>query len=252
MSGLQIYTPIPNHQPQKLLLAQHKTQAQKSHSPPYLCPVHKYALLFLALAIGACNNSNTQNTTAKLQAGDLLFQDLNCGDLCNAIEAVTEGVNGRDFSHCAMVVTVADSLAVVEAIGDTVQINSIAKFIARSGDSNIVAARVKPNLQKLLPAASTFALAQVGKPYDDIFNIADDNYYCSELIYKAFKQANAGKDVFALYPMTFKDPNTKNFFPAWVNYYQELKCAIPEGAPGLNPGGISRDSNLTVLAKFSY
>ena len=35
----------------------------------------------------------------KLQDGDLLFQNLNCDNLYEAIEAVTEGVNGQDFSH---------------------------------------------------------------------------------------------------------------------------------------------------------
>ena len=49
----------------------------------------------------SCNHSHQSES---LQDGDLLFQDLNCGELCNAIEAVTEGVNGKDFSHCAIVV----------------------------------------------------------------------------------------------------------------------------------------------------
>ena len=81
-----------------------------------------------------------------IQEGDLLFQDLDCGPLCDAIEAVTEGVNGKDFSHCAMVVKINDSLKVVEAIGDQVQVITLHDFFARSGDTasiqNITVGRV--------------------------------------------------------------------------------------------------------------
>ncbi len=75
-------------------------------------------LLFWGCATQPNNNQNTKDNLETLQEGDLLFQNLNCGELCDAIEAVTEGVNGKDFSHCAMVVKINDSLKVVEAIGD--------------------------------------------------------------------------------------------------------------------------------------
>ena len=85
-----------------------------------------FAVLLLSI-IGLTNLQCTENrnTQIKLKAGDLLFQDLNCGPLCDAIEAVTEGENGRDFSHCAMVISINDSLKVIEAIGQQVQINSL-------------------------------------------------------------------------------------------------------------------------------
>jgi uncharacterized protein YycO len=205
----------------------------------------RFVVIMLLCALFACNSNKNGST---VQAGDLLFQDLNCGELCDAIEAVTEGVGGRDFSHCAMVVKLHDSLAVVEAIGDTVQINSIAKFIQRSGDSNVVVMRLQPNQRPLIAKASTFALQQVGKAYDSDFDMQDDQYYCSELLYKAFKYANNNADVFQLQPMTFKDPKTGAFFPAWTNYYRGLGLAIPEGAPGLNPGGISRSPLLQKIS----
>ena len=48
--------------------------------------------------------------------------------------------------------------------------------------------------------------------------------------------------------MTFKDPETKEFFPAWVAYYAELGEAIPEGESGLNPGSISRSQKIDILS----
>jgi uncharacterized protein YycO len=204
--------------------------------------------------ICSCTNQNTSTQDprfAKITEGMLLFQDLNCGPLCDAIEAVTEGRNGRDFSHCGMVIKHGDSLVVIEAIGSEVQASSLEKFFARSGDTaqvkNIVAAQLKSKYTELNKFAAKYALQQVGKKYDDVFDLNDDNFYCSELFYKAYKSANGNKDFFAPQPMTFKDPKTLAFFPAWIDYYKELGTPIPEGKPGLNPGGISRDERLEII-----
>lgn len=209
-----------------------------------------WGIILLSFCLTTCefaNKDSKQETdnSSNLRGGDLLFQDLDCGPLCDAIEAVTEGAEGRDFSHCAMVVQVGDSLKVVEAIGSEVTIISLADFKLRS--NKIWAARLKPKFQHLIPRAAKFAQAQIGKPYDEVFLLNNDRYYCSELIYESFKVANFGKAVFELSPMTFKEPNTGQFFPAWVDYYKPLKCPIPEGKPGLNPGSISRSPVLELL-----
>ena len=46
----------------------------------------------------------------KLKTGDLLFQKMNCGELCEAIHAVTEGFDGNDFSHLGLVLIEKDSV----------------------------------------------------------------------------------------------------------------------------------------------
>lgn len=207
-----------------------------------------YLLFMLAISLNACNRTSSDS---QIQAGDLLFQDLNCGPLCDAIEAVTNGVNGRDFSHCAMVISINDSLKVIEAIGQQVQISSLEDFFKRSGDSlelkNISVARLRPKYQDLIPKASAYALANLGKAYDQEFLIDNEQWYCSELLYESFKVANANKEFFSLTPMTFKDPQSQEFFPAWVDYYRNLNRAIPEGEPGLNPGSISRSEKIEIL-----
>ena len=38
----------------------------------------------------------------KIKTGDLLFQNLDCGSLCDAIETVTEGYNAQKFSHIGL------------------------------------------------------------------------------------------------------------------------------------------------------
>ncbi len=179
--------------------------------------------------------------------GDLLFQDLDCGPLCDAIEAVTDGVDGKDFSHCAMVIKVGDSLKVIEAIGVGVQLNSIDQFLQRNGPSKVTVGRLKSEYRNLINPATEFALQQVGAPYDDPFLLDNGKWYCSELLYESFKSANQGEAFFQLEPMTFKDPNNNSFFSAWIEYYESISTEIPEGEPGLNPGSISRSEKIEII-----
>ena len=207
-----------------------------------------YVYIFLFALLSGCTNSEN---SVNLKEGDLLFQQLNCGDLCQAIEAVTDGVNGKEFSHCAIVVNINDTLKVVEAIGDHVQVNSIRNFLARSGDTlemkKTTVGRVKKKYVPLIQQATAFAKKQIGEPYDDEFLLKNGEWYCSELLYESFKVANNNSAFFKLEPMTFKDPKTDTFFPAWVEYYKQLNAEIPEGEAGINPGLISRSSKIQII-----
>jgi len=207
--------------------------------------------LFLGCAEKPASIQKCNDSVEVLEEGDLLFQDLNCGELCEAIEAVTEGINGKDFSHCAMVVKINDALQVVEAIGDKVQVTSLHKFFARSGDTttiqNITIGRVLKKYHPLIAKAAMNAKAHIGEPYDNVFLMNNNSWYCSELLFEVYKKANENKDFFELQPMTFKDPKTKAFFPAWIDYYQQLKQEMPEGKLGINPGLISRSDKIRIV-----
>lgn len=111
----------------------------------------------------------------------------------------------------------------------------------------MVHARLKKEYLKLIPSAITFALKQLDKPYDDEFLYNNGKYYCSELLYDAFAFANMGKPFFELQPMTFKQPQASTYFPVWIEYYKKLNIEIPEGKPGINPGGISRSAKIDIL-----
>jgi hypothetical protein len=207
-------------------------------------------LLLYPVLLVQCSSSDQGHEMA-FQEGDLLFQDLDCGPLCDAIEKVTEGVDGQDFSHCGMVVAVNESLMVVEAIGNQVQLNSLEVFLKRSGDTNHITrtrlGRLREPYQHLIAEASEYALSQLNEPYDNAFLLNNDHWYCSELLYESFKRANDGKDFFELEPMTYKDPESAEFFPAWIDYYAKLGIEIPEGEPGLNPGSISRSDKIELV-----
>ncbi|MDR3350871.1 MAG: hypothetical protein LBN98_04415 [Prevotellaceae bacterium] len=201
----------------------------------------RYFYFILSLySLFACNRSGE----AALQAGDLLFQSGKDG-LRGAIEAVTEGAGGYNFSHMAMLVPDSSGrLWVIEAAGKGVQLTPVDTFL-RSG-TRVALGRVKDEYKPLLPAAVAFALQQIGKPYDDEYIYGNGKYYCSELIYDAFLAANNHVPFFTLAPMTFKSPATGAFLEEWVVHYQKLNRSIPEGEPGCNPGALSQSEKIEI------
>jgi hypothetical protein len=204
-----------------------------------------YFSVFVSLHLTLCVAAQ-QPLDGPLHNADLLFQDLDCGPLCDAIEQVTQSYGGRHFSHIGLVDVEGDSVFVIEAIGAAVQKTPLHQFLART-KNEVLVGRVKPEFSFLLPAALDFAQKQLALPYDDAFLYGNGKYYCSELMYDAFKVANQQKDFFTLQPMTFKQPHRKSYFPVWVTYYQKLKMPIPEGALGINPGGISMSPHLDMF-----
>ena len=180
-----------------------------------------------------------------LKSGDILFQSLNCGSLCDAINRVTSGYKGNDFNHIGLVIKEKDSLFVMEAAETSVKKTPLALFKSYTTNT-IFVGRLKPKYRKLIPQAIAFSLQQIGVEYDHEYRYNNQKYYCSELIYDAFLFANK-KPFFQLYPMTFKEPNSQDFFKVWEAYYQNLDTTIPEGELGCNPGGISISNKLKII-----
>ena len=217
--------------------------------------IKKYFLIiFLLFFTIHTLKSQIVNDNFMLQNGDLLFQNLDCGDFCIAVEKVTKGYRGARFSHCGMVVLDTMGAKVIEAISKGVSITPLNDFLIRSFDKNnkpkVVVGRLNSAYQYLVPKAVKEAYMLVGSPYDDVFCITNDSYYCSELIYDIFKKANNGKEVFTLVPMTFKDPDPKETFPIWAKYFNDLNKPIPEGEPGNNPGGLSLSRKISIVHAY--
>ena len=188
-----------------------------------------------------------------LKNGDLIFQNLDCGALCDAIESVTEGYKGIPLSHVGIIEIKKKRILIIEAIGSKVHKTPIDIFLKRIVDSlgrpKIIIGRLLPNYAKLLPKALLFCNKKINVPYDDAFLPNNGKYYCSELLYDAFKYANQGIPFFALFPMTYKNKITSNFFKAWVDYFEALKMTIPEGIDGCNPASIANDVKIEIFYK---
>jgi hypothetical protein len=196
-----------------------------------------YVLLFISLI-------TYSQKKVTLKEGDIIFQSMNC-DLCKAINAVTEGFDGKDFSHLGLVHIQNDSIYVIEAAGKEVKLTPLEVFKTYTTEEMYVG-RLKRKYRKYIPKAIQFSIKQLGIPYDEAYLYDNGSYYCSELIYDAFLSAFE-KPFFKLTPMTFKEPYSNTYFQVWIDYYENLKIEIPEGELGCNPGGISTSDKLKIV-----
>lgn len=203
-------------------------------------------IIWSALLMFSCNGDKID-----WQEGDILFQDGECGDFCDAIRKVTAGYADRDFSHNGLLVMDNGDWFVLEAISKGVSKTPLDDFLERHLDANgnpkVVLGRLLPEFRVLIPEAINEAQKLLGKPYDGVFDLENDAYYCSELIHFAFKNANDNKNLFTPKPMTFVDPDTGELFWIWKTYYEKLGFPVPEGELGLNPGGMSLEPVLEIV-----
>ena len=210
-------------------------------------------ITFLCLLI---SNVSASKQIFSLKVGDLLFQDLNCGILCDGIGEVTYGVNNTYMSHVGMVESVkGKEPIIIEAIGPGVIETPLHVFLNRSHDKDnkpmVMVGRLTPSYQHLIPGAIKFAKSQLGKPYNSTFiPNKGESYYCSQLIYDAFSHANQNKSIFGLNIMDFTDPKTHQTTPEWKSYFADLKIEAPQGQIGTNPGMMSRESDVQIV--YSY
>jgi len=200
--------------------------------------------------------SKNSQKAFELQAGDLLFQDLDGGSLSDAIEEVTAEEKPLSFSHVGIMVSSKNgNLVVLEAIGEAVQYTSLDCFLRRSLNADsmpkVLVARLKQQHQSRIGKAILYGKGLIDLPYDSAYLMSDSSYYCSELIYEMFKHSGDGSEIFKLNPMTFKDANTGKFHPVWVDYYKDLGLEIPEGELGCNPNGMSESKEIDWVFDYS-
>ena len=206
----------------------------------------------------------------QLQVGDFLFQDLDSSPLCEAIESVTPGYNNGNFSHVGIIIKGGDPVLqnidnkceekylynlqqdyrVLEAIPSKVTTTRLDSFLNNSLDSmsnpKVIVGRLRVEYRYLIKDAIRFLNGKIGVKYDDEFLLNNEKYYCSELIYEAFKK----EDVFELAPMNFMNKENK-IMPIWQNYYDKLNMKVPQGELGINPGLMSISNKIDIIYDFT-
>jgi hypothetical protein len=120
----------------------------------------------------------------ELAEGDIIFQS-NISPQCKAIELATHS----QYSHCGILFKKGKDWYVWEAVQPVTQ-TRLEEWILR-GDKHFVVKRLKEDslltprvLQSMQEAGNKY----MGKNYDSYFEWSDDRIYCSELVWKIYKE----------------------------------------------------------------
>ena len=154
-----------------------------------ICPYQKY--------IEKQNNRlDTNKILKKVKNGDIVFQTSRSVQ-STALEYATHS----DITHVGMMVRKNQQWYVIEAV-QPVKITHFHQWKQRGENGKISIKRLKDNFDfsKVLKAMEK----HLGKDYDSLFYWGDSEIYCSELIYKGFKEG-AGIKIGNLTRLKFLD-----------------------------------------------
>ncbi|GHC51685.1 YiiX/YebB-like N1pC/P60 family cysteine hydrolase [Roseibacillus persicicus] len=154
------------------------------------------AMVAMSLLLWNCGWAVAAKVTYQPVEGDVLFQSLPSGPGLDVIDAI-EGSTECPFSHCGVVVKKNGEWFVLEAMVPTVQEVPYGRWIQR-GKGRFAAYRLKEARRLMIPAWIKEMRNQMGLPYDFRYRMSDEEIYCSELPFDAWKKLtgeNMGKVV---------------------------------------------------------
>lgn len=149
-------------------------------------------LLFagIAIAAAAIGNSITIKKRAAaentLRTGDIIFQS-NARGQGLAIQLATKS----KYTHVGMIVMKSGRPYVYEAVGP-VKLTPLSEFASHGEGSHYTVKRLKTDSllnDSVSSVLTKKADAYLGKPYDIWFGWTDEHIYCSEYVWKIYKQA---------------------------------------------------------------
>lgn len=147
--------------------------------------------LFVAMKVFPNNpfsGNKAQNTVLdKIQDGDIIFQTSESPQ-CEAVRIATNS----KFSHCGIIYKINGNLFVFEAV-QPVKLTRLEDWIQHGKDNKYLIKRLK-NADKVLTPSTLQKMKDYsqqfnGKEYDAYFEWTDTRIYCSELIWKIYKNA---------------------------------------------------------------
>lgn len=172
--------------------------------------------------------------------GDVVFQSLPHGPVVWAIE----GVTGSPYSHCGIVARRDGRWVVYEAYGDVSE-TPLRTFLFRGRGGGFVVYRLRPEHRGHIPQTLECCTGYLGRPYDIRYRLDDEKIYCSELVYKAYRDATQGQELGRL--VRFGDMN-------WRPYETLIERieggAVPVDREMITPAELARAPQLEPV--FSY
>jgi len=194
----------------------------------------------MTILITACQ------TQTEFKNGDILFRGKSNGRLSSAIDEVTQTGHDFHFTHMGAVEIKDGKVMVWHAAPEKgVVCEALEEFSSENGKDSVVVGhfRIKRISEQSIKDALKLAKKYKGQPYDYTYILESEGYYCSEFVYTIFETDS----IFALDPMTFKDPETGEYHQGWIDHYQKMGIDIPEGRPGCNPNGMASSDKLDFL-----
>jgi hypothetical protein len=138
--------------------------------------------VLLAVCILAAGTSSPN-----LRDGDIVFHTSRSNQ-SDAIRRATKS----PFTHMGMVFIQGKRPLVLEAVGP-VKWTPLEQWVQQGVDNHYVVKRLADPVPLRTPGGvarlRTAAIRFLGKPYDPYFEWSDDRIYCSELVWKAYKNA---------------------------------------------------------------
>lgn len=196
--------------------------------------------VILAIVIGLATYRNvfslTQLFTYHPHNGDIVFQSLPHAELVDAIE----GITGSEWSHCGIVMRKNNSWVVVEAIG-RVRETPLYLWIPRGRGGRFVSYRVTGANETDYTSLQTVLTRFVGRPYDFHYAPGDSEIYCSELVFKAYRDA-CGRELGAWQPLG--DLNWKPFEP----FIRKMEAGtLPLSRQMITPVALTKSASLSQV-----
>lgn len=143
-----------------------------------------YSISFLSTSCQDNDNLSDSELLSIVENGDIIFQVLESSQ-SKAIQLAT----GSDYSHVGIIYIEDGQAFVYEAVGP-VRLIPLRQFINQGKNSHYVIKRLQ---NRELRANEIENMKEVGfrykgKAYDFVFEWTDDKIYCSELVWKIYKQ----------------------------------------------------------------
>jgi hypothetical protein len=174
------------------------------------------------------------------QEGDLVFQSLQHSPLVDAIEGVTQS----PYSHCGIVGRQNGRWVVYEAYRE-VEATSLKEFLFRGRGHGFAVYRLKPEHRAHIPEMLHCAKSYLGRPYDVLYQFDDERIYCSELIFKAYRDASGGDQLGAI--VKLGDLNWKPHEQT-VRYYE--RGPVPVEREMITPRDLALANQLEPVFAF--
>lgn len=136
--------------------------------------------------VGQREEFSQDKITEGIKSGDIIFQ-ISLSSQSKAIALATKSI----YTHCGIIYEKDNIFFVYEAV-QPVKLTPIKTWIKREKDKHYVIKRLK-NADKILTKEvlknmENYSKQFQGKNYDIYFSWSDDKIYCSELIWKIYKE----------------------------------------------------------------